>query len=647
MTVQQIFLSQTTEIPEWAILEREIIARLNKASVEFVNKYTRVDGTLKWKDSFGSMDGSDDPYEAFQYLALLYAIGGSEEVYELARKMWESITLQWTEYGQIHREFDGYYDWMHHGEAYIYFYFFGLTKPESLMDRQRARRFSHMYMGKDEEAQNYDPATKLIRSPLTGSRGPRFRVTEEDWFTHRTVLDDYLAPYEDIPGVDFESLKCQWSDPIIYARLIEFMNQRMNRGDVPLNLNATSLITHSYLYSHDEEEKKWVLEYLENWAEYAVKNGGIMPDNVGLSGTIGEYNDGKWWGGYYGWRWPHGLTTILEPLLNACMNAVLLSNDPRYYDIFRKQYDVNWQMRESIDGKLKTPHRHFDKGWTDYREASPRLLIHLWATSLDDQDLARINEIPRTFDWSRIVTPGLNGYKPAAYKHYIANTLGWFEYIQGRNPNYAIDILRADLNLLDHQEKVLQLDIAEPSTWDSYVTNNSEYDIGIDIKTIGYQIHAWQWFSPVYFEGLAQMVFGGPMHISHGGLQYGKIRPFDADLKRPGLPAEVALKVESISQTHVRLSVSNISSDTPRRIILQAGNFGENLFTSISVMGSEESTEINSKWVELVLAPSSTSTLDCGIALNACQPTYETPWSDRSAWDPLITGRAQSNFFSD
>ena len=156
--------------PKWAKQEREIIEKLNEAAVEFVARYCRPDGTLIWRDQWGSMDGSDDPYEAFMNLALFYSIGGNERVYELARQMWDMITWQWTQYGKIHREFDGYYDWMHHGEGMLYFYFFGLTKPESLVDRQRAQSFANMYNGKDPEAQNYDPEHKVIRSPLNGSR---------------------------------------------------------------------------------------------------------------------------------------------------------------------------------------------------------------------------------------------------------------------------------------------------------------------------------------------------------------------------------------------------------------------------------------------------------------------------------------------
>jgi hypothetical protein len=56
------------------------------------------------------------------------------------------------------------------------------------------------------------------------------------------------------------------------------------------------------------------LEYIKAWMDRRDKNGGIVPDNIGLSGAIGEFNDGKWWGGYYGWRWPHGFMTIMEPI---------------------------------------------------------------------------------------------------------------------------------------------------------------------------------------------------------------------------------------------------------------------------------------------------------------------------------------------
>src|SRR5260370_41846478 len=104
------------EAPAWAVLQRLVLETLNHAAVQLVQRYTRPDGTLTWRTQWPGMDGSDDPYEGFHNLALLYILGGSDNLHALSRTLWETITWQWTEYGQIYREFDAYYDWMHHGE---------------------------------------------------------------------------------------------------------------------------------------------------------------------------------------------------------------------------------------------------------------------------------------------------------------------------------------------------------------------------------------------------------------------------------------------------------------------------------------------------------------------------------------------------
>jgi len=643
-SVKRAKVSSKAAAPEWAKLERQIITTLNEVAPEFVARYTRSDGSIIWRDEWPSMDGSDDPYEAFMYLALFYTIGGSEEVYELARKMWDSITLQWTEYGQIHREFDGYYDWMHHGEGYLFHYFFGLTKPESLIDRQRAARFAGMYTGKDKEAHNYDRDKKAMLSPLTGSRGPRQVVTHEDWETHRTVLDDYLAPYEDIAKTDFSTMRCHWSDPEVYDDLIKKMNERMNRGDVPLNLNSTSLLTHAYMYSGDADLKQIMLEYLEAWMDRKDSNGGIMPDNIGTSGIIGEFNDGKWWGGYYGWRWPHGFMTIMEPITNAAMNAVLLTGDYKYLDLPRSQFDLIWSLRKVVDGVIKVPHRHFDAGWADYRLPSARHMIYLWTSSMAQEDLDRILALPRDNNWDAIYIPGVSGGDKATgrdTKHYIANTLPWFQFVQGHLPNYPVDILQANLELIKIQLRKMRSNTGNPRNWDSYDPATADEVVGLDLRVPGYNIHAWQEFNPVYFEGLGQMVFGGPMHISHGGLQHGKVRFFDGKLQRPGLPPDVAVIVDGMDATTLSMQVANIGADS-QELFIQAGTFAEHRFESVVITGADGATSemvIGDKWFALDLVGGAVASLKFVISRYVNDPSYETPWSARSDWDPIIKGR--------
>jgi hypothetical protein len=395
--------------PEWAIMQRQLITMMNEAAEEYVDRYTNKDGSLMWREDWPGMDGSDDPYEAFMNLALLYVLGGSEKLLILAHLMYESITWQWTQYGQIHDEFDAYYDWMHHGEGSLFFYFLGLADSQSLRTRQRAVKFANLYTGRDTDSGNFDPVLQLIRSPITGSKGPRFEMTEEDWCTHRGVLDDYLAPFEDIPDNDFTSGKCKWSDDLIYIHIINRMNERMAKGDVPLNLNATGLVANAYLHTGDEHYRQWVMEYIGAWMDRTASNGGITPDNIGLTADVGEYNDGKWWGGYYGWRWPHGFMTIIEPIVNASMNALMLTGDYSCLEFARGQLDRNWELGQEKNGAWHTPHKHFDSGWTDYRIPRATYPIYLWSVSFSEEDAIRADRIACS-EYERVIDlPAVSG----------------------------------------------------------------------------------------------------------------------------------------------------------------------------------------------------------------------------------------------
>lgn len=610
--------------PQWALTERLLFDELNKAALEFVQRYTRPDGTLIWRQDWPGMDGSDDPYEGFMNLALLYVLGGSSELHELSRKIWEGITWQWTEYGQIYNEFDAYYDWMHHGEAYLYLYFFGLASPATLKDRQRAFRFAGMYIGEDKEAQNYDKEHKLIRSPINGSRGPRFTLTAEDWCTHRGILDNYLAPYEDIPGVNFADGKCPWSNDEVYAHIIRLMNERMTRGDVPLNLNATGLVMHAYLYSNKEKYRNWILDYLQAWTIRTQQNGGIIPDNIGLTGDIGQYNDGKWWGGYYGWRWPHGFKTILEGVTNACINAVLLTGDMNQLDLARSQLDKNWELGKMHGTEWLVPYKHFDAGWTDYRKPTAKYPIYLWTISMADEDLNRIERISKDHDWNEVIIPTMSGTDKKTgrdTKHYIGNTQPWYQYIRGQNPDYPQRILDANYQLIQQQLKRMRSDAGDPSMWsDQY--NDDDFS----------SIHVWQEMCPVYMESLVQLTLGAPMHISHGGLQHACVRYFDVQEKRPGLPQSVAVLVKELTHCSVTLEMVNVNLIAQRTLIIQAGGFGEHQFREVHILNKSEDPEqiipVNHKWLEIELPPGTGATLQFKMNRYINLPSYDMPWSD-------------------
>ena len=118
------------------------------------------------------------------------------------------------------------------------------------------------------------------------------------------------------------------------------MNERMMRGDVPLNLTSTSMIANAFMYTAEEKYRRWIQEYVQAWIERVEANGGILPDNVGLSGKIGEHMDGKWWGDYYGLECPHGLFNQLEPTVIGATNAYLVTGDPSFLELPRSVLDL-------------------------------------------------------------------------------------------------------------------------------------------------------------------------------------------------------------------------------------------------------------------------------------------------------------------
>ena len=481
--------------PEWALWERQVLDQLHVAASEFVDKYTREDGSIIWRDSWPGMDGSDDGYESFYNFPLYYALGGHADIRELSEKLWDGVTGQFTEYGQIHDEFDAHYDWMHHGESYTYFYFFGLSNPSQSQHRNRSKKFAEMYLGDQNPHSNFDPNQMLMRSPLNGSRGPHYENTAEDWVTHRPILANYPLPFDDIPNVRSSQ---DWNDDERFPHILNAINQRMMRGDVPLNLTSTSLMANAFMHTGDARYRDWVTGYVDAWRQRVRDNEGILPDNVGLSGQVGEYMNGKWWGGYYGWKWPHGLFNQLEATTIGASNAYLLSGDPSVLNLPRSVIDLVASKGKEQGGRFIVPHRHGDDGWYDYRSIPSKYLGQLWCMSRADADWERIERLVDTESWKKLTYRKGKG---------DSNHVGpWLMFVRGEYEDYPLEILKSCYReTMSRLEKIRQDD-----------TTPDEQDV-----------HHWQKLNPVVLEGLVQLTLGAPNHIYHGGLLHASVRYFD------------------------------------------------------------------------------------------------------------------------
>ncbi len=604
----EIRLSERRTPPEWALWERRLLDTMGALAREFTRRYTRPDGTLVWREQWLGMDGSDDAYESFFNFPLFAALGGDMELDTLARAEWEAITRQFTAYGQVYREYDAYYDWMHHGESSLLLYYFGLTQPKDLRFRSRSVRFAQMYNGEDAEAPNYDPERRLMRSPITGSKGPRFENSAEDWSTHREVLANYPPPFPDIPGVP-QNERADWNDDAIFEEILRLLNARQMRGDVPLNLTATSLMANAFLYTGDVKYRDWITGYLQAWLERAEANGGVLPDNVGENGVVGENMDGKWYGGYYGWRWPHGFMSLIEPAVIAASNALLLTGDTSHLELPRQLLDAVFERGRWIDGAYCIPHRHAEEGWRDYRPlfsgvhadvpAAADYPVHLWNLSQSEEDLARVERWRGGANW--------NSLKAGRGKGDNIHTANWYAYLRGENPNYPVEILRVNYEEASRRCERMNDDDTDPETWD---------------------VHHWQDLNPTVCEGLVQLMLGAPQTIYHGGLLHCRLRYFDPVRRRTGVPPDVAALVSVVDAEGVIVEFVNLHLLEERVVVAQAGAFGEHRFDTATYTegGETRSIPINDRCVQIRLAPGSGGVLRLNMSRYSHTPRYGSPW---------------------
>ena len=411
LDIPAIHVNHPRTAPPWALMQRHLIESMDRAGVAFYDTYVKPDGTLRWKERYeGGMNSSDDAYEGFRGFSLHHVLGGAKRLDTLHRHVWEGITRQFSRYGQIYREFDSNWDWMHHGEGYVSFYPLGMADPFDERFRERSVRFAAIYIGEDPEAPNYNPDLNLMRASMNGSRGPKMQWTKRDWIPTNANLVYYHLPFDDIPGVPSSTgwINDQPADDQ-FGRIVKTMSDRMARGDVPINLTAAPLIANAFLYSAEDKYRRWVVDYLTKWMELTEQNEGITPDNVGISGKIGEHTGGRWWGGYYGWKWPRGGTDVVLASLTAAKVAVLLTGESRWLELPRSQMGVLRERSETREGVSMVPIRYDDRNqWHHFVPEPAHPYVHLWHTSQKPEDWANIERLAAlALDSGRLGDPDL------------------------------------------------------------------------------------------------------------------------------------------------------------------------------------------------------------------------------------------------
>ena len=345
-----------------------------------------------------------------------------------------------------------------------------------------------------------------------------------------------------------------------------------------------------------------MIDYYAAWRRRTEENGGIMPDNIGLSGQVGECMDGKWWGGYYGYRWPHGWRTLMEATLVAAGNVLLLTGDRSCLDLPRSMLDGFWALGKEQDGVFVLPSRHGDGGWFDYRPPDAWFWIHLYHLSQSEGDLARLARFPNPQQWASV--RGGFGKSPITFA-----APPWFAWLRGQAPEYPSASLNCASEEVSRRLAIIANDGSHPDDQD---------------------VHHWQQRCPVVAGPLPQQTMGADT-VYHGGLLHARLRFFDPVRRRPGLPEHVAALVEKTSNGAVVFVLVNTGPVETRDVLVQAGAFGEHRFTEVRSLGDHGTDGatwlVNAACFRARLGPGRHVRLSAGMQRYANRPTYAWPWA--------------------
>ncbi len=568
--------------PRWALLERLLIDAQTAATQEFYDRYFDKRGYLECYPRWGGDDGPDDAAENFAHWTELYALGAPKVILDLYRKAWEGHLRQYTEAktthvpfardGMYYREFPVMFDWAHNGEGFVAFWLEGLTDPYQDEFQRRTRRYAGMYMNEDPiSTRNYDPDRKLIRSMFNGSRGPMMRKT--------TGLDWAGDPFE------VEGRYTPMHGERNYQEMLDhFKDYNDVAGDHPLNLNTTTLALNAYMIDGEPKYRDWAVGYLDAWVERTSANGGIVPSNIGLDGTIGGECGGRWYGGVYGWA--HSTINPVDqgirhrPFFHSraswgFANGLLLTGDMGYIDAWRTTLDGVNANAKVVDGVTMYPRMHGDDGWYDFQpEPFGTGALHVYYWSMDPADRGRVPQDP------------------------------WLDFLEGNNPDWPVQALEDGLEVVRDRVERLRADMSTPDT-----------RLCDDMNGL----------NPAQTDVLTSLMLGG-LEPGHCGYPlHARVRYFDPERRRPGLPEDVAALVETLSAGEATVSLVNLDQVRGRTVIVQGGAYGEHRVTGVTVDG--RTTPVNRSSFSVRLAPGCGAKLVVKADRYANQPTFAFPWA--------------------
>jgi hypothetical protein len=184
-----------------------------------------------------------------------------------------------------------------------------------------------------------------------------------------------------------------------------------------------------------------------------------------------------------------------------------------------------------------------------------------------------------------------------------AGNSAWLDYLGGKNPDFPQRALQADLARVRSRVAAMRRDDTTPDT-----------RLADDPMA----------FNPASINSLMELAMGSVPQGRGGNSVVARLRYFDADKRRPGLPADVAALVEKLTADEAVVTLVNVNQLDARSLIVQGGAYGEHAI--VAAEGSGFGVQGSGRYVTVKLAPGAGAKVTLRMKRHVNQPTFDLPW---------------------
>jgi hypothetical protein len=257
-------------------------------------------------------------------------------------------------------------------------------------------------------------------------------------------------------------------------------------------------------------------------------------------------------------------------------NAILATGDLGYAEQWGAMLDlINGQARQE-EGRTVYPHMYGDDGWYHF---TPEPYLHgaleLYLWTQGERDRARVRSD------------------------------AWVRFLLGENPDYPEEMLRRDFGTI--RQRVEDGIRNEMLTPDTRLSDNPNP------------------FNPAVVRTLARLMLGG---LETGNAAFplqARVRYFDPERRRAGIPADVAALVEQMSARETVIQLVNLNQVEARSLVVQGGGYGEHRIVEART-DSGAVIPVDGAWCAVYLEPGCGGRLTLEMERYANAPTMAFPW---------------------